>query len=165
MSAPVVYIDIDGVVADSIPWWLALHNQRTGTRWTKEDIKKYEDARFLEPYFTNYDYVLPVSGAFESIGKITSRYRVVFATSGSGEDWLRGLLGSNSTDFEYIRIKSKYLLKGFALIDDYEWMARRFTEENTGFGIGVVLKQPWNNGTSWEKITEWLLNESELATN
>lgn len=162
---PILYIDIDGVMADSIPWWLALYNKQNHTRYTKEDIKKWGDADLLVPFFQNYDYVLPVPGAFEALGKLCQKFTVKFASSGYGIPWMEDQLSFEAENFEFIQIKSKWLLRGFALVDDNTETVLKFIDNNQGKYNrgGYVLKQPWNRGLTWEQITEYLLDEREQS--
>jgi 5'(3')-deoxyribonucleotidase len=151
-------VDIDGVVADSVRRWVELHNQDHNTNYTIEDVTDYDfnqcamPFKAMEQYYTRYDGVVPVKGSLESIDVLKTKYRIVFATSGYGADWL---------DFyilqpEIIQIKDKSLLRGYALIDDYPLNLDGF------IGVRYLHRQPWNtnrglNDVTWKEITEHLM--------
>lgn len=158
MIKPVLFVDIDGVMAESISWWLTIYNTVNGTNYKKEDVTGY-DTRLcinvdLSPYFSNYGGVLPVANAFESIYILEERYRIVFATVGYGAQWLRGYLPKT----EVAQIQDKSLLRGFALIDD------KPSNLDSFMGERFLLSQPWNQGrglndTTWPEITRYLMED------
>jgi 5'(3')-deoxyribonucleotidase len=158
MSKPVLFIDIDGVMGDPIPWWLELYNYHHHTNHYKFQVTDW-DTRVcigadLSPYFGNYDMVEPIKGALRSVGILWFKYRIVYATAGQGSDWLRKYISNP----EIIRIQDKSLLRGFALIDDNPMNLDGFVGER------FLLSQPWNanrglNDTTWEEITKYLMKE------
>ena len=154
---PVLFVDIDGVVADSVSWWVELHNREHGTRYTKEDVTEYDFGKCampfkaMEKYYTDYDGVKPVPGAFGSLGKLQKWYRIVFATAGHGSQWLSRFW----KEPEIIPVKDKSLLRGYALVDDYPLNLDVFHGER------FLLSQPWNanrglNDVTWKEITDYL---------
>lgn len=156
MIKPILFVDIDGVMADSISWWIDLYNKDNGTTHKREHVTCW-DTRIcikadLLPYFHNYDNVDPIPGAFKSIAWLMNKYRIVFATTGLGSNWLKRYISYA----EIIVIKDKSLLRGFGLIDDNP-------ENLDGFvGERFLLSQPWNtnrglNDACWEEITQYLL--------
>jgi len=156
---PVLYVDIDGVMADSISWWLTLYNLDANTKFTKEDVTEWDTRKCigadLLPYFNNYDRVKPIIGSFRYVQMLANWYRIVFATAGRGSDWLRQYL----TKPEIIGIQDKSLLRGFALIDDNPMNLDGF------IGKQYLLSQPWNQGrglndTSWDEIVQDLIKEN-----
>lgn len=157
MIKPVLFVDIDGVMADSISWWLAIYNHVYGTNHKKEDVTGWDTRECIQadlsPYFSNYGGVLPVENAFESIHILETKYRIVFATVGLGFRWLRGYLPKA----EIAQIQDKSLLRGFALIDDRPMNLDGFVGER------YLLSQPWNrnrglNDSTWEGITAHLMS-------
>ena len=153
---PVLFVDIDGVMADSHEWWIARYNTDNGTQWVKEDFTEWNTMKQhgvdLSSYFDDYSGVLPVQGAFTCVAKLSDCYRVVFATAGFGEEWLRSYVG----DVEVIRVQDKSLLRGFALIDD------RPANLDVFQGERFLLRQPWNTGrglndSTWPVITYHLM--------
>src|SRR5512133_1337222 len=119
MNRPVLFVDIDGVMADSVPWWLTLFNKDNGTNHKISDVTIW-DTRIcinadLSPYFSNYDGVLPIDLAFFYTDVLSSKYRIVYATVGLGSEWLTR---HSLPKPEIAVIQDKSLLRGFALIDD-----------------------------------------------
>lgn len=155
---PVLFVDIDGVMAESVVWWLQLFNIANGTNHKKEDVTSYDSRECikadLSPYFDNYEGVLPVDGAWHWIRVLEIKYRIVFATVGQGSCWVL----SYRPDSEIAVIKDKSLLRGYALIDDRPLNLDGFVGER------FLLSQPWNTGrglndTSWYEIAKYLMNK------
>lgn len=152
---PVIYIDIDGVVADSVRWWLNLASVEKWKTFLYEEHTSYRTQDCLgidlAPYYMDYRGVCPVYGSMLALVRLQSYYDVRFVTVGFGEPWLRaqGLSG------EVIHIKDRSLLRGYALIDDYDKNLENF------IGKKYLVKQPWNpNGQTWKEIEEDLLNDA-----
>lgn len=157
MTKPVLFIDIDGVMADSITWWIELYNRDHGTNHKKEDVTGWDTRECikadLSPYFSNYDGVESVVGAKHSVHILRHYYRIVFATVGNGSEWLRRFI----PNAEIVQIHDKSLLRGFALIDDRPLNLDGFIGER------YLLSQPWNRGrnlndATWEEITAHLVS-------
>ena len=161
MSKQVLFVDIDGVMAESLAHWLVLYNQDHGTNFKKTDVTGYDTRECigvdLSPYFLNYhtyDGVQPVEGAFESVSILRERYRIVFATIGNGRDWLTKRCSYRP---EIAQLPDKSLLRGFGLIDDHPINLDGFVGER------FLLSQPWNTGrglndTTWPLIVNYLMN-------
>ena len=156
MIKPVLFVDIDGVMADALSWWLTLYNQDHGSNHKKSDVTSW-DTRIclkadLSPYFSNYDMVEPIPYALASVGILSANYRIVYATMGQGSNWLKKYI----TNPEIITCKDKSLLRGFALIDDNPSNLDGFIGER------FLMSQPHNRGrglneTTWPQITEYLM--------
>lgn len=156
-----IFIDVDGCVADSISWWLQLYNRDHHTEYGLKDITAYNVESLgipLSVYYHDYRMVEPVKGALEAIDTLRNYYRVVFATAGYGKNWLTDHVAFSAEDF--IEIKDKSLLRGYALIDDYDRNLHGFV------GRRLMVKQPWNErsavyvGLTWKEITEALIHET-----
>lgn len=154
---PVLFVDIDGVVADSVSWWIQLHNLEYGTQYTIEDVTDYFFNRCrvpfwtMEKYYRDYTGVNPIPGAFDALERLQRFYRIVYATSGFGSEWLKDRVPGA----EIVTLKDKSLLRGFALIDDYPLNLDVFQGER------FLLSQPWNRGrglneTTWPIISHYL---------
>lgn len=155
---PVLFVDIDGVMADSISWWLIIYNYINHTFYRKEDITEWDTKicikADLSPYFANYGSVEPIDGALSSVDILSSKYRIVYATMGLGSEWLRKYISNP----EIILTKDKSLLRGFGLIDDNPMNLDGFIGER------FLMSQPWNRGrglneTTWDEITHYLMNK------
>lgn len=157
MSKPILFVDVDGVVADSHSWWIARYNADHGTKHRVEDITEWNTVKSLgvdlSPYFDDYSGVLPIKDALFSLSRLGNLYRIVFATAGLGENWVRTWYGDKA---EVYRIQDKGLLRGYALIDDSPMNLDVFVGER------FLFKQPWNQGrglneVTWEEITSYLV--------
>lgn len=157
---PVLFVDVDGTVADSMKFWLNCYNFDFGVQYSVDDIREYhlsktfENWEVFEDYYRNYRGVYPVDGSLQAIETLRSRYRIVFVTAGHGEEWVSSYFGPRREDFTINRDRS--LLRGFALVDD--------NPENLDVFVGqrYLIRQPWNqdrglNETTWEKIVEYLM--------
>jgi 5'(3')-deoxyribonucleotidase len=159
MGKPKIFIDIDGTVADSIPWWLVLYNAEHHTTHSVYDMTTYDPKESLgislEKYYEDYRGVTFMSGFWSAYVRLNCYYDLRFVTVGYGEEWLR----MNGISGEVIRIKDRSVLNGYALIDDCE-------KNLFGFqGHKYLMKQPWNNNSAlttvtWAQIEEDLLKDA-----
>lgn len=154
---PILFVDIDGVMADSIPWWLFLYNNHHQTAHRKEDVTTWDTRECIQadlsPYFSNYDLVEPVEDSIKSLMILTTKYRIVFATVGFGGAWLSRFVH----DPEIVTLRDKSLLRGFALIDDHP------SNLDVFIGERFLMDQPWNRGrglneSNWKDITRYLMS-------
>jgi Uncharacterized protein conserved in bacteria len=152
---PVLYVDNDNVMADSMVWWIKLYNHENHSRYTVDDFTEWSLDRFpgMGKHFTNYEGVQPVRGALKSIATLEKKYRIVFATAGFGSHWLKKRIPTA----EIVHITDKSLLRGFAMIDDYPLNLDGFQ------GFRYLFSQPWNrnrglNEVTWEPIVEHLMS-------
>src|SRR5574339_319500 len=115
-AKPVLFVDLDGTVIDSIKWWVDLYNLDHNTDYTKDDIKTYAlDKINLQPYFYNYQGADWVPGAKQGIKKLSKYYDIVYVTVGFGKAWLMQRVEVTTDNF--IHIKNRGLLRGYGLID------------------------------------------------
>lgn len=152
-----IFIDIDGTVADSIPWWMTLYNHDNWKSYTKYDLTSYDPIECIgidiSPYYMDYRGVSMVNGFASAFLYLKQYYNIVFVTAGFGTDWLR----AQGIDNEVIQSKSRKYLKGYALIDDYDKNLLEFEGEK------FLMEQPWSMKSehyipvTWEEITEVLL--------
>lgn len=158
MSKPVLFIDIDGTLVDSIPWWLALYNYDHQTTFTKHDITQYDIEKAiginLEPYYLDYRGARFVEGAYDAVVRLQTKYRIVYVTVGFGIEWVRQHGYIHKMDFAQIADRS--LLRGYALIDDCPANLDVFQGER------FLVRQPWNEGrglndTTWKDIARHLM--------
>lgn len=157
---PVLFCDIDGTVANSMPHWVDLYNADHRTNHRFEDItewgmeKVFSDIGAFNDYFRDYRGVLPIYGAMGAIAELQIKFRVVFVTAGYGKDWLFAWFNPNPKDFMVCTDRS--LLRGYALIDDAPHNLDVFV------GQRFLMAQPWNsnrglNETNWDAITQYLM--------
>lgn len=157
---PVLFVDVDGTVADSMTHWLDLYNIKFGTHYNVDHIKEYhlsktfENWEVFDAFYKDYRGVIPVFGAMRAIETLRRYYRVVFVTVGYGEDWVKSWFSPEKQDF--IKIADRSLLRGYALIDDCPDNLDVFQGER------FLLRQPWNqdrglNEVTWEEITSYLV--------
>ena len=160
-----VFLDVDGCIADSISWWVQLYNRDHKTSYTINDVTEYNVNALgmpLSVYYHDYRMVKPVDGALEAIEELRKHYRVAFATAGFGKTWLQDHVKFSEEDF--IQIKDKSLLRGYALVDDYDRNLHGFV------GRRLMVGQPWNRrsavyvGLTWKEITEVLIHEAVDVT-
>ena len=151
----ILFVDIDGVMADSVAYWLSLFNRDNQTKHTVNEITEWAHpiAMQLRPYFHNYIHCPAVPGAFESVWRLSEKYRIVYATSGYGRQWLESHVHVPEKDF--IQCQDKSLLNGWGLVDDNPMNLDVF------HGQRFLLRQPWNTGrglndATWEQITKYL---------
>lgn len=158
---PVLFVDVDGTIADSMPHWVDLYNHAHATNHKPEDIKSwggmndvFEDMGAFDEYFKDYRGVLPVYGSLRAIEKLRTKFRVVFVTVGFGKQWLFNWFAPDKNDFMICADRS--LLRGFALVDDAPHNLDVFV------GQRFLMAQPWNinqnlNETNWDAITDYLM--------
>ena len=152
---PVLFIDIDGTVADSVKWWLNLASVKNLKPYPFEKHTEYDTRDclgiYLGEFFQDYRGVEMVEGSRDALVLVNLYYDIRFVTAGYGEDWLR----AHGYTHEVIRIRDRSVLRGYALIDDY-------ADNLTGFiGKKYLVKQPWNpNGLTWDEIGKDLVNDA-----
>lgn len=150
-----VAVDVDGVMADIYPAWVALNNRLypDGAPYQVKDVystRAMQDSSFLGLLSMEslYDTVLPVEGALVGIETIISAgHRVVYATScvqGMTDPkwrWLQrhNLLPPGKLQTGNLVVThDKSLVRADMLIDDHPKNLATFTGER------ILLTQPYN---------------------
>lgn len=177
MDRQIVFVDVDDVVADLVPYWISLYNDDYEddllvdeiTDWDLTKFVKTECGKKIYNYLDSpmlYDSVKPVDGAKEGVVALrTLGVRVVYATMVSvinacqltGKyEWLvrHGFLDEDRHE-DLVGIGDKGLLHGLVLIDDR-------VKNLSGFqGVGVLMNRPWNRkdnysrrADSWPDVVE-----------
>lgn len=153
-----LFVDVDGVIADSHQWWITLYNYKNCTGYTVNEITDWDLSKCLgislKEFYGDYRGVQQIKGARMSLVRLQSYYNIILTTAGEGAYWAQ----MNGFNYPVIHtpLKMKKYLKGFALIDDYD-------KNLDGFdGHQFLMKQPWNANSdrrqmTWEEITEELL--------
>lgn len=139
MKKLTILVDIDGVVADTLPMWLAYIYQKTGVLATMDDITEWNLARcgpltqvdpatiydiLNEPDFTTN--IQPFPGASEKLEKLhDAGHNIYFVTARHGAvcmpetlTWLRRHFPWVDTKKQLSFIYDKHLMKGDVFIDD-----------------------------------------------
>lgn len=162
-----LYIDVDGVIADLGPVWLGIYNADFDDNLTVDDLVDWDLHNLVKPecgtkiydYLKNpalYDTVKPYDGALEAINHLKHvGHRIVYPTATPFESAGRKFFWLNDWGFkvdkkDYIEINDKSLLKGGYLLDDGYHNVRAF------WGTGYLWTRPWNKGFIWSRrITDW----------
>lgn len=166
----IVFVDIDGVVADLLSEWLYRYNKDYDDDLLPRDITEWGIEKFVKPacgkkifeYIENpniYDDVKPIPLALEGIYTIREKFRVVFATTSTAgamgrkykwlQDWGFLDLGWKSTR-DYIEIGDKSLLnENHILIDDNIENLERFS------GYGFLFDAPYNRISHLPRLYDW----------
>lgn len=166
----VLAIDVDGVVADLHPVWLARYNKdyndnmtvEDWTEWNIENLVKPECGQKIFEYIREpniYDEVKPIEGALEKIQDLKNYHRIIYVTSSepsvSGRKyyWLKEH-GFVKNRMDYVEALDKTLICARYLIDDDFYNVKNFTHGSNRFGI--LFDQIWNRGQSWKyRIKGW----------
>lgn len=183
---PVVFCDVDDVIADLCTEWVRLYNADYDDTLRREDVTDWNIAKFVKPecgdaifnYFHNkdlYDKVLPVEGSTHGIFALREMgYRVVYATScnismaGLKLQWLDdyGFLSMDMRGIskDYIEVSDKHLLLGDTLIDDYHHNLNGFQGRrilfNASHNAGVS-----HNDFAFTRAADWDEVVNKLSVN
>ena len=152
---PVLFVDIDGTVADSMRWWLNLASVKNWKTYPFDGHTTYDTKKCLgidlSEFYEDYRGVEYVDGARDALVRLGCYYDIRYVTVGHGEQWLR----AQGVSGEVIRIKDRSLLRGYALIDDYNKNLEGF------IGRKFLVKQPWNpSGWTWKDIEDDLMGDA-----
>jgi len=162
-ARPVVYVDMDGVVADLVSAWLRAYNEVYQDTLTIEQITRWEIDEFTKPACGRkifdlltprlYLGVQPIPDALAGVTALRDAgLRVVFATATGGgmadakRSWLErhGFLapktgGSRAPQRDLVFIADKRLLGGGILLDDYPANLDGWDRD------GLLFAAPWNS--------------------
>jgi 5'(3')-deoxyribonucleotidase len=162
-------LDIDGVVANLIPVWLAHYNHDYNDNLKPTDITGWDTDKFVKPecglkiydYLKDphlYDEVLPVDGALDAIKELKADgYRLVYITatpieaSGAKFQWLKRY-GCIKSPQDYVEASDKSLLMALGtLVDDKP-------ENLDYFYKKILFGQPWNEVQKYNPKYLYALN-------
>jgi 5'-nucleotidase len=185
-TKPIVYCDLDSVVIDMLPGWVARYNAGYNDSLQVSQITDWDMVKFVKPECGRaiYDYLHvhelyddapPIEGALEGIKELRKLgYRVVFATAcnkfmaGRKLQWLadHGFLELvyGTFSYDYVELQDKSLLSGsgVAIIDDYPKNLAGFTrgELKILFPAHHNLHLPHDatiyRPTGWQQVVELL---------
>lgn len=167
----IVYVDMDGVVADIIPYWLYRYNTDFLDDLSYEDIRCWNLETLVKPLCGEHirDYLdeqgffakaRVIAGAIDALREISFSHKVYFATHSPETSrtayyekctWVDRYFPFIGGD-RVISVKDKGLLLGDVLIDDKPENLIMFQ------GRRVLYDQPWNRsfleGVSWFEAYE-----------
>ena len=170
-----VYVDMDGVIADTHLAWINILNERYGTTVTPEDVRGWTMGPYFptltsdqiyEPLYSDslYETVPEIQGALGAIAYLRYQGLEVFiATScvsasmvGQKNDWLveRGFVEPDSyggLSRGLVSVRDKSVLSPGFLIDDGAHNLRGYR------GTGILFDQPhnWNEIGPWARARDW----------
>ncbi len=159
MKKGTVGIDIDGVLADTVPRWLAEMDRMFGIKAEKRDIKKY----ILEDNFDSVlkeDALAAFGNAWEDyksiklieegiphvLNEINKTFNITITTanpSGRIRDWLAYMKIPYDGMVQFGSHTEKHALEGVSIYvdDNIEVIENVAKAEKTG----ILYKQPWND--------------------
>lgn len=150
----IIAFDVDDVLADLVPAWLARYNKDYDDSLSTLDLQEWDVTKFVKPecgkkiydYLTAdlYDDVKPIQGALEAVQNARNIGQVVFCTSTLGRHAGRKLEWLNEHGFdvshkEYIECGNKGYLRADVLIDDCPKNLIDFQGDEK-----VLVSQTWN---------------------
>jgi 5'(3')-deoxyribonucleotidase len=156
----IIFVDVDGVVADLHDVVLTDYNKDYQDDLKVEQIVSWNMADFAKCGTKIYNYfeipeiynrVKPVFGAIDGIKKLKKMgHRIVYATTDTAGTAGRKYLwllewGFVDTRKNYVEISDKGLLLGETLIDD------AFHNVSVFQGNGILLTMPWNKSFEWKR--------------
>lgn len=176
----IIAMDVDGVIADLAPAWLARYNHDYNDNLKPSDLTGWDTHKFVKPEcgFKMYDYlkdphlyddVLPTDGALDAINILKAHdYRIVYVTvtpidaSGRKFFWLRQY--TFITDIkDYVEASDKSLIRAGTIVDD------KPENLDTFDGKKILFVQPWNqfqqynpnylSAINWKDVLFYILGE------
>ncbi len=169
---PVLLIDLDGVIVELLPMWLAEYALLSGEHLKVEDITEYHHEKFvqhnsawwaaLEPAL---EKAKPVPGAIQAIERLREFYDMSFVTychpaapraAQIKTVWMRTYLGSWTTD-RMIFTRQKHIIRGDIMIEDCEENLVKWRKHNEPCTT-ILVKAPYNpTGWDWNWIEDSLI--------
>lgn len=154
----IIAFDIDDVLADLVPAWLAKYNADYQDTLKRQDITAWDITQFVKPacgtkiydYLSEdlYDNVQPLPGALDAVRLARKCGKVIFVTSchpshmGRKFRWLNNH-GFNVTKEEYVECSDKSLILADIMIDDNPVNLEGFHGKEK-----ILYDQPWNRDSS-----------------
>lgn len=148
-----ILVDVDQVVIDLLPVWLAKYNKDYDDNLTPDKITAWGIEKFVKPecgtkiydYLNDddlYDDAEPIPGALEAVIDLREEHTIYFVTAKyhpGKVEWLRkhGFINEGH-DYQYIVCEDKYLISGDVIIDD------NIDTVQTYLGLGILFSQPHN---------------------
>jgi len=151
----IALLDIDDVLADTVPAWLKLYNRKYKQKLRKEDILDWNIAKYTVPECGDkiydllkskslYKQIKPLPDALEGVNLLRNTgFTIVYATGGKPEysaykqEWLINN-GFFQREDRYIQTASKHLIRSHLIIDDnYDNICK-------SQAFGLLFNCPWN---------------------
>jgi len=165
-------VDMDGVLVDLLPTWLAKYGQMSGEWLHPDEITDYGHEQFVKDppkFWEALSHALreapPVLGssAFSELCDEYDTYIVTYAHSAAPAAFQTKLawLARYFPDFDPARViftKHKHLVRGDILIEDSYKNIVEWQRANDWCHESFLVKQPYNvNGVSWAEIVQVLV--------
>lgn len=183
----VVLLDVDGVVADFVSYYLDVVRRRLKRDFRQEDVTAWDVGSALS--LSDYDrelvhrdlfapgvaYHMPIySGAWTGVRNLNEIAQVVFVTSHLKENltwvsdrdrWIDFHFGPSAPPTVYTH--HKHLVRGDVLVDDKPSAVEKWRQANPN-GLGVLWDGPWNRDANIDgavRLNSWVdLRELILST-
>lgn len=157
--APVVFFDLDGVLADFVRGAFRLHGREVPVRsvrwdfWTQLGFQPGNDPAFWGPMDRGYWRELPAYGdgfiLLAAVERMVPRDRIALATSAQGSDgcidgkrdWVKHNLPEYLPRLFTGAAKELFAAPGKLLIDDSDMNVTKFRAAG---GETVLVPRPWN---------------------
>lgn len=167
-----ILLDMDGVLADCLGYWLGLLNRYHGLDLKPTDITEWDTHRFCKdvPESVVYGYLSqpgffrhlqPVEGAIDGVNYLISEgHEVVIVTSCPreyGESDKRQWLKSHIPKLDpknFISAHRKDLIQGDILLDDGVHNLEAWRDANIK-GLAVCFDQPYNRSYIGARSYDW----------
>ena len=174
----IILCDLDSVVIDLMPAWLALYNADYHdnlkpsdiTGWNTHLFVKDECGKKVYEYLSDphlYENCLPVSWSLWGVSQLRDAgHRVVFLTAANSSsmgqklEWLYewGYLPKKSAGdtSDFIAAKDKSLIRGDIMIDDGLHNLDAWAGNGPYHASKILFDQPWNkHDTQYKRAIDW----------
>ena len=190
MTAPVVLLDVDGVVADFVGPTLAEVSKITGRRYTPDDVTGWDLRAALGLEASEWDRVTKrirslgfcltqptYPGACDAVRRLRERAEVYFVTTPwrgavtwayDRDRWLEQKFGE-VIGRRVVHTGHKHLIRGDLLIDDKPENCERWAAANDWPSCALLFTRPWNrahqvtDGSGVVRVDGWCDVFAKLA--
>lgn len=168
-----ILVDMDGVLCDTLPYWLSFYNKDYEDNLTPEDIKGWTLHKYVKPecgtsiykywnYRNFYKDIPPTEGAKNYMKKLhEDGFELIITTAVppsavkamyDKRAWVKKHLPFLSTKYNFIGAHRKDLVSGDILIDDGAHNIESFP------GLTCLMEHPYNkveHGNPDYKVNNW----------